>query len=92
MHLRSEKPSAATKNLPPDEKCILTVKYNLYVSRKRKIIKLYFLNKKNQTFWCLIEMVFEKFRKNPEISVFSSLGRVILFFDKKLEFYDKIDS
>ena len=86
------KPSDATTNRSSDKKCILIGKYNTNLFRKHKISNLYFLNKKNQTFWCLIEMVFEKFRKNPEISVFSSLGRVILFFDKKFEFYDKIDS
>ena len=37
-------------------------------------------------------MIFEKFRKSPKISSFSSMERVILFFDKKIEFYDKIES
>ena len=66
----------------------------LFLAYKKQLFSL--LNSNIRTFIEFnpihVEMVFEKFRKNPEISVFSSLGRVILFFDKKFEFYDKIDS
>ena len=95
MHLSGQKkPSTATANCPIDETYILTVKYNLYIyPNKLKIIKSYFLNKKRTKHsGCLVEIIFEKFRKILKFQSARHIQTSKLFFNKKFKFYGENSS
>ena len=79
--------SADPENVSMGDKWFLKVNYDSNLSNKSRIIKNSLRNKKNQPFWCLIELIFEKFRKILKFQSARPIETSKLFFDKKFEFY-----